>query len=141
VWPFRGLGKDYNIWAFYAQSAKEISLTTVSSVAAVAGVTLLLVPHWTASVFVLPLISVLYIDLLGVIQWAGISVNPVSYITLVMSVGLLVDFLLHTLLRFYECQGNRREKVVEMLRTMGSSVLIGGITTCTYFGFLQKMFI
>ncbi len=49
--------------------------------------TLFLVPHWSAALFVLPLISVLYIDLLGVLQWAGIAINPVSYITLVMSIG------------------------------------------------------
>jgi multidrug efflux pump subunit AcrB len=62
-------------------------------------------------------------------QWAGISINPTSYISLVMSVGLLVDFILHVLLRFYESHGNRKEKVVSMLETMGSSILIGGITT------------
>jgi hypothetical protein len=38
------------------------------------------------------------------------------------------NFLLNVLLRFYECKGNRREKVVEMLCTIGWSVLIGGIT-------------
>jgi predicted RND superfamily exporter protein len=146
----------YNIWEFYAKSAEEIALTTILSVASVTAVTLLLVPHWTAAVFVLPMISILYIDMLGVLQWAGISINPVSYITrkldvllksiyacwwflrfstrflskVVMSIGLLVDFLLHVLLRFYEGTGNRVEKTVEMLHTMGSSVLIGGITTC-----------
>jgi len=67
----------YNIWEFYAVSAKEIVFTTVSGVCAVTGVTFLLVPHWTAALFVLPLISILYIDLLGVMQWSNVSVNPV----------------------------------------------------------------
>jgi hypothetical protein len=52
------------------------------------------------------------------------------FFTVVMSIGLLVDFLLHVLLRYYECPGTRYEKTVETLRTIGSSVLIGGITTC-----------
>jgi len=120
---------NYNIWEFYAVSADEIMLTTLTSIAAVTAVTLLLVPHWTAALFVFPLISVLYIDLLGVMQWAGVSINPVSYIALVMSIGLLVDFILHTLLRYYEAPGSRKEKTVNMLKTMGSSVLIGAITT------------
>lgn len=119
----------YNIWAFYAVSADEILLTTILSVVAVTVVTLFLVPHWTAALFVLPLISVLYVDLLGVMQWAGISINPISYIALVMSIGLLVDFILHVLLRFYESHGTRKEKVVSMLKTMGSSIFVGGITT------------
>jgi hypothetical protein len=49
-----------------------------------------------------------------------------------MSIGLLVDFLLHVLLRYYECPGTRYEKTAETLHTMGSSVLIGGITTCKF---------
>lgn len=68
---------QYNIWEFYAVSASEVVFTTVSGVCAVTGVTLLLVPHWTAALFVLPLISVLYIDLLGVMQWSNVSINPV----------------------------------------------------------------
>ena len=46
-----------------------------------------------------------------------------------MSIGLLVDFILHNLIRFYEVPGNREQKVVEMLKTMGSSIMIGAITT------------
>ena len=47
-----------------------------------------------------------------------------------MSIGLLVDFILHILLKYYESPGvNRREKSIDMLKTMGSSILIGGVTT------------
>lgn len=46
-----------------------------------------------------------------------------------MSVGLLVDFVMHILMRYYEVKGTREEKTKEMLRTMGSSILIGGIST------------
>jgi len=47
-----------------------------------------------------------------------------------MSIGLLVDFILHVLLRYYESPGtSRKEKVVETMRTMGSSILIGAVTT------------
>jgi len=57
-------------------------------------------------------------------------VNVVSYITLVMSIGLLVDFLMHTLLAFYESPGATKEdKVRHALRTMGSSVFIGALST------------
>lgn len=35
----------------------------------------------------------------------------------------------HVLLRFYESKGNRREKTIEMLRTMGASILLGGAST------------
>jgi Niemann-Pick C1 protein len=110
-------------------SAKELRFTTIMGIVAVTGVTFLLIPHWTAAIFVLPLISVLYLDLLGVLQWAGIHVNPVSYIALVLSIGLMVDFLMHLLLRFYESTGNRHEKTVETLHTMGAAIFLGALST------------
>merc|ERR1712079_202884 len=90
---------------------------------------IVLVPHWTAAAFVLPLICVLYIDLLGFLQWFGINVDVVVYVSLVMSIGLLGDFIMHTLLRFYEASGTREEKVLDMLATMGTSIFIGSIST------------
>lgn len=47
----------------------------------------------------------------------------------VMSIGLIVDFIMHVMLRFYECPGNRTSKTVEMMRTMGSSIFLGGVST------------
>lgn len=56
-----------------------------------------------------------------------------------MSVGLLVDFLMHIILRYYEAEGKTREdKVKETLRTMGSSILVGGLSTC--FGVIPLAF-
>merc|ERR1712176_809384 len=124
-----GHEENYNIWQFYANAVDEIVTTAVIGVIAVSWVALVLVPHWTAAVFVLPLICVLYIDLLGFMQWFGINVDVVVYVSLVMSIGLLVDFVMHTLLRYYESPGTREEKTVEMLRTMGASISIGAIST------------
>jgi len=129
TWKFFSYDQIYNIWSFYAVSVEELILTTIIGVVSVTGVALIFVPHFSAALFVLPMICLLYVDLLGVMQWAGVHVNAVSYISLVMSIGLLVDFIMHVLLRYYECPGNRREKTIEMLRTMGSSVFIGGVST------------
>ena len=101
-WRFFSYDGIYDIWEFYAVSVDELILTTVLGVVAVTGVALVFIPHWTGALFVLPMICLLYIDLLGVMQWAGVHVNAVSYIALVMSIGWLVDFILHVLLRYYE---------------------------------------
>ena len=114
---------------FYAASVNELILTTILGVVSVTFVALLFIPHWTAVLFVLPMILILYVDLLGVLQWGGVAIDPVSYVTCVMSIGLLVDFIIHVLLRYYECPGSRREKTVEMLKSMGVSILTGGIST------------
>jgi len=75
------------------------------------------------------LVSKRFACLVRTVQWAGININAISYVGLALSIGLLVDFVMHILLRYYEVKGNRREKTVEMLRTMGSSILVGGIST------------
>jgi Niemann-Pick C1 protein len=119
-------------------SADELVLNTVLSIAAVTTVVILFIPHWTAAVIALPMISILYIDLMGFLQVFGVAINPVSYISLVMSIGLLVDFVIHVLLRYYESSGNRMEKTTEMLRTMGASVLVAGLST--FLGILPLAF-
>ena len=72
----------------------------------------------------------LYFNLLGTLQFFGIHINAVTYVTVVIAIGLLVDFLMHILLRYYESPGATREaKVIETLETMGASMLMGGFTT------------
>lgn len=56
-----------------------------------------------------------------------------------MSIGLLVDFNMHILLRYYESPYlTRDQKVKDALQTMGSSVLIGGFST--FLGVLPLFF-
>jgi Patched family len=67
----------------------------------------------------------------GTVQFSGLAINPISYMCLVISIGLLVDFLMHVILRYYESAENTREaKVKDTLRTLGASILVGGISTC-----------
>lgn len=120
---------NYNIWQFFDQSRKEIRGTTICGIVAVSFAALVFIPHWSAILFAFPLACVLYIDFLGFLQWFGIKVNPVTYVTIVMAIGLMVDYLLHVLLRYYETPGNRTEKVVQVIRSMGASVMLGGVTT------------
>uniref|UniRef100_A0A7S2YTK4 SSD domain-containing protein n=1 Tax=Entomoneis paludosa TaxID=265537 RepID=A0A7S2YTK4_9STRA len=119
----------YNIWEFYAVAVDELILTTVIGIVVMSGIALFFVPHWTAVLFVFPTVSLLYVDLLGILQWGNVHINAVMYVCLVISIGLLVDFVLHMTIRYYECEGNRREKTIKMLETMGVSILVGGIST------------
>ena len=76
------------------------------------------------------MVAVLYIDLLGFIELFGVSVNPVMYISTVMSIGLMVDFVLHFTLRFVEIKGtSRTQKTKDALETIGASVMVGGLST------------
>jgi predicted RND superfamily exporter protein len=128
----------FKLWEFLRIAKFELMATTIVSVLAVTLVALVFIPHWSAIVIVFPMVCVLFVDLLGVLQWAGLHINPVSYVSLAMSLGLLVDYIIHIVFRFYEETGNRREKTVSMLRTMGVSILLGGATT--WLGTMPLMF-
>lgn len=65
--------------------------TSVLSVVAVSAVALFFIPHWTAVLFVIPFICCLYVNMLGFLYISGVQVNAISYVTLVMSIGLMID--------------------------------------------------
>ena len=47
-----------------------------------------------------------------------------------MSIGLLIDFIMHILLRYYESSEKTREaKVRDAVESMGSALLLGGLST------------
>lgn len=86
--PFTNTYRTYS-----STTLKELVRTTIYGITAVTGVALVIIPHWSAAPIVFPFICILYVDLLGVMQWAGLNINAVSYLGLVMSIGLLVDYL------------------------------------------------
>lgn len=97
---------------------------------AVCAIGFLFIPHWGGFFFVCPLICMLYIELLGTLQFAGLYINAVTYVCLVISIGLLVDFIVHVLLRYYESKRlTREDKMKDTLETMGSSIFVGGLST------------
>lgn len=114
----------------YTVAVDELIVTTITGVVAVCIIGFIIIPHWTAVVFVGPMIIMVYFNLLGTMQFCGMHINAVTYVTIVIAIGLLVDFLMHILLRYYETEGTTREaKVKETLETMGASMMLGGFTT------------
>lgn len=129
-WSFFMFSEDFLIWDFYRVSPDEVRLTAIVGTVSVAFLALIFIPHWSAIFFVAPMAAILYIDLLGFMEICGIHVNPIMYISTVMSIGLMVDFLMHIALRYFESKGEtREEKTKATLETIGASVFIGGFST------------
>lgn len=129
-WAFFTHDLLFHIFAFYEVAVGELISTTISSVITVCIIAFIFIPHWSAVPIIAPVISTLYIEMLGVLQLFGYSINVITYMILVMSIGLLVDFIMHVLLRYYESEfPTRDEKVKDALATMGSSILVGGMST------------
>ncbi|CAB9500221.1 Pick C1-like protein 1 [Seminavis robusta] len=120
----------YFVWEFYAAIERELINSIISGTIAVGVISVLLIPHWSAPMFVVPLIIMLYVDVMGTIQLMGLSIESMTFVSIIVSVGLLVDFLMHILLRYYESPAaTRLEKVQQTLTTMGASILVGGLST------------
>lgn len=86
--------EGYDIWELYRVSAEELIKTSLIGVGAVSGIALLLVPHWSAFVIILPSVAVLYLELLGFMQMAGLHINAVSCkftLELSLAVSLLFE--------------------------------------------------
>jgi uncharacterized membrane protein YdfJ with MMPL/SSD domain len=158
--PFFTFAEDYYMWAFYSVAGEELVLTTILTLLTVTLITLLFVPNFFACLVVTLSITMIYADVLGIAYFAGLSINPVTLVSIIMSIGLLVDYILHIVLRCFEPMDPPTENtdtdtgdedvvdgtststststsspftqykgVRECLTTMGSSVLIGGMST------------
>lgn len=92
-WPFFTFSDRYFIWEFFASCPEELTITIIMGVISVMIISVLGVPHFTAPLFVTPLICILFVDLLGVLQFSGVYVNSISYITLTIGIGLMVSEL------------------------------------------------
>jgi len=120
----------YLTWEFFSVCFDELAFSIVTGIVAVALVATVLIPHWTAGFIIYSMMTICYINLLGCLKLAGLKINAVTYICCVAAIGLLVDFLMHILLHYYQVSGRTREdKVRKVLLSMGSSVVMGGSST------------
>uniref|UniRef100_A0A6P7GZ52 NPC intracellular cholesterol transporter 1-like n=1 Tax=Diabrotica virgifera virgifera TaxID=50390 RepID=A0A6P7GZ52_DIAVI len=104
------------------------------SVAAIMVVTFLLMGlDIFSSIVVIITISMIIVNLGGLMYWWHITLNAVSLVNLVMAVGISVEFCSHLVHSFsMSLKPTRVERAAEALATMGSSIFSG--ITLTKFG-------
>jgi len=86
-WSFFLYEGSLYVWEFYGLFVRELIGTIVGGVIVVTLVGFLFIPHWTATVFLLPIISVLCVDMIGklmniygtIVAWKEARF-PVSYL-------------------------------------------------------------
>lgn len=64
-WKFFTYQDTYNLWEFYSTVLEELTLSTFIGIASVSLVAFFLIPHWTAVLFITPMIISLYTGMLG----------------------------------------------------------------------------
>ncbi|KAL3655161.1 hypothetical protein CASFOL_000947 [Castilleja foliolosa] len=76
---------------------------------------------WTSSIILLVL-TMIVVDILGIMAILDIQLNALSVVNLVMSVGIAVEFCVHLTHAFVVASGDRNQRMQEALTTMGASV-------------------
>lgn len=86
-----------------------------------------------SSIVVVVTITMIVVNIAGLMYWWHITLNAVSLVNLVMAVGIAVEFCSHLVHSFsVSVQPSRVDRVADALTNMGSSVFSG--ITLTKFG-------
>jgi Niemann-Pick C1 protein len=112
-------------YIYFEQYLNIVKTTTVSLALALAAVFVVCLittsSIWTAAIIV-SVISMIIVDLLGLMVVWDIQLNAVSVVNLVMSVGIAVEFCVHITHAFTMTTGHRAVRATKALLTMGASV-------------------
>lgn len=92
-------------------------------------VTLVLIANLWTSLLVFSCVIMTLVDVAGIMHLWGLSINIVSFINLVIAIGLAVDYSAHIGHCFMTFVGDRNERVKATLVEMGNPVFSGGFST------------
>ena len=129
-WNFFTFSPTYFMWEFFRETTREFMMNSVIGLGVVFFTTLVFVQHPTGCFFATLTVAMIYVDVLGIVQILGMAINPVTYVSIILSIGLMVDYVVHVLLKYFESDSvSREDKVFDCLSTMGASVILGGFST------------
>ena len=127
---FFAFSPKFYMWEFFRVSVHELIFSTIIGLVAVFFTTLIFVQDLSACLFVTSTVTMIYVDVLGIAQFSGLSINPVTYVSVILSIGLIVDYIVHIMFRYCESTGcTREERVLDSLSTMGSAIILGAMST------------
>ncbi|KAJ3432106.1 patched domain-containing protein [Anaeramoeba flamelloides] len=127
----------YNVCYFLNEQYAIVKKSTLMNVGLALLVVLLLAflffIYSTNALLITLTVVMIDADIYGFLWLMGLKIEPVSCICLMISVRFAVDYAAHIIHCYTTSKGkNRREKVLQSITEIGSSVLLGGFTT--FFG-------
>eukprot|EP00095_Tigriopus_kingsejongensis_P005354 maker-scaffold34_size539781-snap-gene-1.9 protein:Tk05354 transcript:maker-scaffold34_size539781-snap-gene-1.9-mRNA-1 annotation:"hypothetical protein DAPPUDRAFT_306990" len=92
-------------------------------------ITLVLLANVKICLMVLSCICLTLVDMVGFLHFWGLTIDTISCINIVLAIGLCVDYSAHIAHAFIVEEGDREERAMNSLVSMGPAILNGGITT------------
>ncbi|GJP66613.1 hypothetical protein CLOP_g23528 [Closterium sp. NIES-67] len=120
----------YTFPFIFVEGYAVIQPDTVLAIAIAGGVVfaimLLLLADLTCSVLVAVMVAAIGIELVGFLYWFGLAFNSVTSITLLLAIGIAVDYSAFTAFSFLSQVGTRQERARRALNHLGVAVFNGG---------------
>ncbi|KNA12261.1 hypothetical protein SOVF_127560 [Spinacia oleracea] len=133
----------YSVFYIFFEQYLDIWTTALINLAIALGavfvVCLVITSSLWSSAIILLVLTMILVDLMGVMAILGIQLNAVSVVNLIMSVGIAVEFCVHITHAFSVSHGDRNQRAEEALGTMGASVF-SGITLTKLVGVIVLCF-
>eukprot|EP00057_Strongylocentrotus_purpuratus_P022786 XP_011677260.1 PREDICTED: protein patched homolog 1 isoform X1 [Strongylocentrotus purpuratus] len=127
--PNYPLGVPFTFWEQYIHLRFYLALSLVSLLgASFIIITLMLVNPW-ASLILIFVLGMITVELFGFMGLIGLKLSAIPAATLIVSVGIGVEFTLHTCYAFLTSIGNRERRVTFALEHTFSPVLDGAVST------------
>jgi len=121
--------RSFIFWEQFAVISDEFWRNVILALVTVTVIILVLIPHPVVAFVVIISVVLSILDLIGFLHlWNG-SINNISSIYLVVSIGLTVDYAAHIGHGYLFEPGTREAKAIGTLAGVGTSVFNGGFST------------
>eukprot|EP00090_Calanus_glacialis_P022071 TRINITY_DN34049_c0_g1_i2.p1 TRINITY_DN34049_c0_g1~~TRINITY_DN34049_c0_g1_i2.p1 ORF type:complete len:564 (-),score=121.57 TRINITY_DN34049_c0_g1_i2:171-1631(-) len=127
------LALGYSNWIVDKVIGQEIYQNMGSSLVAIFFTVLVFLASIRCSIMVILCVGITIVEVAGFMHFWGLTLDVISCNTLVIAVGLCVDFSVHIAHRFLATPGDRLQRVVNTLTKIGPAVLNGGFSTLLAF--------
>lgn len=125
--------REFPIFKHYQIIPRELTTSLIVALAAVALVSMLFFPHPTGTLLSVIVVAMVNVELVGIIPLAGFTINTVTVLLLIMAIGLVVDYCLHIVDSYLQCDrkhwSDRNQRTEAALVEIGSSIFLGGFST------------
>ncbi|XP_063844985.1 patched domain-containing protein 3-like [Scylla paramamosain] len=125
----------YGVWETNEVVGEELLRNVLSAGATVGVVTLVLLASLPAALLVLFAVAATVVGVGGIMWMWGLTIDTVSCIAIVLSIGLSVDYAAHVAHAFLAARevSSRRARAREAVLNVGGAVLLGGLSTILSF--------
>ena len=128
--------KDYAAWETDVIISHEMYKNIGTAVICIFLTTMVMLNSFTISLIVMLCVVLTLINVMGFMYFVDITIDMVSCNTIIISVGLCVDFSVHVAHTFLTLDGTRIQRVRRSLEEIGPAVMNGGFSTFLAFSML-----